>query len=99
MSVATQRSHLNALLETLNLQVKVNTLPLSLSEGSASGPLATHLSDLSLEHEEGPYFPFNRAWDTVFQVSQDEQKALVCRGEHGIKLTLKAPSGNHIFNI
>ena len=41
-------------------------------------------SCLQLDTEEGPYYAIDKAWIRTFQVPEDQQCGLVCRGEYGM---------------
>ena len=61
-------------------------LPGSLPEAAEDGPISHHLRDFSVDEDEGPFYSFNRAWERVFQRSENEQQKLVMRGKHGVIL-------------
>ncbi|KAG2110208.1 uncharacterized protein F5147DRAFT_651863 [Suillus discolor] len=69
-----------------DLQSAITGLPGSLPEAAEDGPISHHLHDLSVDEDEGPFYSFNRAWERVFQCSEEEQQKLVVRGKHGIIL-------------
>ena len=83
-SVAVQREHVTVALN--NLKTLGAMLPPALPLGTDTGPIARHFGHLDLDSDEGPYYALDRAWVRTFQVPDEEQKQLVCRGEFGIPL-------------
>jgi len=76
-------------LELLNqLKKAVANLPMSIPEGDPSGPIATYLSDFSIDKEEGPFYSFNRAWERAFQQPEDERRKLIVRGKYGLQVAV-----------
>lgn len=76
------REQLTQLLTELANHIK--QLPASLPEEDEFGPIAIHLSDHSIDEEEGPFYSFNRSWEQVFQQAKPEK--LVVRGKYGLEL-------------
>lgn len=82
------RTCLTRLLATLS--VAVLTLPSTIAEGAIDGPLHTHLSEFKvLSSDEGPYPAFNKPWERVFQVADDQKVALITRGRCGTILAVE----------
>ena len=56
-----------------------------------------HLSDFSIDEEEGPYFFFNRAWELAFQRPNNEKPKLIVHGKYGLKVAHSFAS--HFANV
>ncbi|KAG2139819.1 uncharacterized protein EDB93DRAFT_1162592 [Suillus bovinus] len=69
-----------------DLHSVIAELPGSLPEAAEDGPIGHHLRDFSVDEDEGPFYSFNRAWERVFQHSENERQKLVMRGRHGVIL-------------
>lgn len=82
--LAEQRKQLSQSLTDLHSVIA--GLPGSLPEAAEDGLISHHLRDFSVDEDEGPFFSFNRAWERVFQCSENEQQKLVMRGKHGVIL-------------
>ncbi|KIJ11362.1 hypothetical protein PAXINDRAFT_15759 [Paxillus involutus ATCC 200175] len=68
------------------LKEVANSLPTTLPDGTKDGPIAIHLSNLSVDEEEGPFYSFNRAWELVFQCTDTEKRKLIVRRKYGLKM-------------
>jgi hypothetical protein len=82
--LAAQKNKLEKLLETLNGLIK--TLPTSISGGRKDGPIAKQFTNQEYDVTEGSYFTFNKAWERVFQVPDDEKERQITRGKQGSDL-------------
>ncbi|KIJ12670.1 hypothetical protein PAXINDRAFT_14433 [Paxillus involutus ATCC 200175] len=68
------------------LKEVANSLPTTLPDGTKDGPIAIHLSNLSVDEEKGPFYSFNWAWELVFQRTDAEKRKLIVRGKYGLKM-------------
>jgi len=86
LEIQSQRIHLDTLLKKLAVLIK--NLPTSLPCTTKDGPITKFFTSHEYDHDEGPYYTFNKSWECVFQVSDDEKEKLVLRGKHGLPLVL-----------
>jgi len=86
LEIQSQRIHLDTLLKKLAVLIK--NLPTSLPWTTKDGPITKFFTSHEYDHDKGPYYTFNKSWECVFQVSDDEKEKLVLRGKHGLPLVL-----------
>jgi hypothetical protein len=86
LEIQSQQIHLDTLLKKLAVLIK--QLPTSLPGTTKDGPITKFFTSHKYNHDEGPYYTFNKSWECVFQVSDDEREMLVLRGKHGLPLVL-----------
>jgi hypothetical protein len=86
LEIQSQRIHLDTLLKKLAVLIK--NLPTSLPCTTKDGPITKFFTSHEYDHDKGPYYTFNKSWECVFQVSDDEKEKLVLRGKHGLPLVL-----------
>ncbi|KIK74904.1 hypothetical protein PAXRUDRAFT_174357 [Paxillus rubicundulus Ve08.2h10] len=94
-TITDARKHVSKMLG--ELRHAIATLLVSLPEGKKDGPLYMHLSDFSVDEEEGPYFSFNRAWELAFQRPKNEKPKLIVHGKYGLKVAHSFAS--HFANL
>ncbi|KAI8989212.1 hypothetical protein BD414DRAFT_482623, partial [Trametes punicea] len=86
-SLDLQRERVSIALQ--NLKSLISLIPEAAPVAAPDGPIARNFSDLDVSSEEGPYYALDKAWVRTFQVPQEEQERLVCRGEYGLEYLFK----------